>query len=174
MFRIRNFASIGAALVLTMGLAFSITAADVGAAQAQEISAEHLEAAKHAVAASQSTRTLDDILPNLAEQAKQQLIANRPDAAEQLTQIVDDVAVELAPRRGALEEEVARGYARIFTISELNEIAAFYNTEAGKKLITETPTVARAIDQAASVWSNGIQRDLREQIQKKMQEAGLL
>lgn len=151
----------------------ALAMATVAPAGAQEISEAHLKAAKEAVAASQSTTSLDNILPRIAEQAKQQLIANRPDAAEQISQIVDDVAISLAPRRGALEEEVAYGYARIFTVEELNQITAFYKTDAGKKLIAETPTVARSIDQAARVWTNGIQRDLRDQVAAKLQEAGL-
>ena len=157
------------AVVLAMAMATMTTAIS----RAQEITPEHLHAAKEAVAASKSTTSLDNILPRLAETAKTQLIANRPDAADQITQIVDEAAISLAPRRGDLEEEVARGYARIFTIEELNQITTFYNTPAGKKLIAETPTVARAIDQAARVWTNGVQRDLREVVTKKMGEAGL-
>jgi hypothetical protein len=95
-------------------------------AAAQEPSEAHLAAARAAVAASQSTRTLDGILPEIAERAKQQLIANRPDAADKISQIVDQVALSLASRRGDLETEVARGYARIFTEEELKVIGEFY------------------------------------------------
>lgn len=167
--RVRNLARMTAVVALGLVMAAAMAAAP----RAQEISPEHLHAAKEAVAASKSTNSLDNILPRLAESAKQQLISNRPDAADQISQIVDDTAISLAPRRGDLEEEVARGYARIFTIDELKQITTFYNTEAGKKLIAETPTVARSIDQAARVWTNGVQRDLREQVNKKLQEAGL-
>jgi len=142
-------------------------------ARAQDVTESHLKAARAAVAASNSTGSLDDILPRLAEQAKQNLITNRPDAADQINVIVNDVAISLAPRRADLEDEVARAYARIFTEAELNEIAAFYLTETGKKLIAQTPDVARSIDQAARVWTNGIQRDLRNEVGKKLVEAGL-
>ena len=101
------------------------------------------------------------------------VVSNRPDAADQISAIVDDVAISLAPRRGDLELEVARAYATIFTEDELKKISEFYQSEAGKKLIEQTPVVARAIDQAARLWTNGIQRDLQQAIAKKLDEAGL-
>jgi hypothetical protein len=158
-------ASLAAAFVLVV-MAANFT-------QAQEVSEEQLKIAKQAVAASKSTRTLDNILPSLAENAKKQLIANRPDEADQISDIVDEVAISLAPRRGDLEDEVARAYARIFTIDELKAITAFYTSETGKKLIEQTPVVARSIDQAARVWTNGIRRDLQQGVTKKLQEAGM-
>lgn len=159
--------------VIAIALAAAMLAPAFAVSSAQEISEEHLKAARAAVAASKSTQSLDGILPQLADRAKQQLIANRPDAADQISVIVDDVAISLASRRGDLEDEVARAYARIFTVEELKLITEFYNSEAGQKLVRETPVVARSIEQAARVWSNGIQRDMREQVAKKLQEAGL-
>ncbi len=164
--RVTN-AMTGLAVTLMLVLAMA------GIARGQDISEEHLKAAREAVAASKSTQTLDGILPELAERSKTQLIDTRPDAADQISAIVDDAAIALASRRGDLEEEVARAYARIFTEDELKAISAFYNSEAGQKLIVQTPVVARAIDQAARVWTNGIRRDLQQEVAKKLGEAGL-
>lgn len=167
----RKFYAQGAKACAVAGIAGVLTFA--GAAMAQEISDSHLAVARTAVAASQSTQSLDAILPEIAERAKQGLIANRPDQADKVSQIVDEVALALAARRGDLEVEVARGYARIFNEEELKEIGDFYNSEAGKKLIRETPVVARMIEQAAQVWRTGIQRDLQQEVSKKITEAGL-
>lgn len=144
-----------------------------GQARSQEVSAEHLQAARTAIRASQSTVSMDIILPNIGEQVKQRLIDSRPDAAEQINAIVNDATIELATRRGDLEEEVARIYARIFTIEELKQIETFYATDAGKKLISETPVIARSMEEASRVWASGVQRDLQEAVAKKIKEAGL-
>ena len=140
---------------------------------AQEVAPEHFAVARAAVTASGSTASLDVILPNESEKIKQSLIANRPDAAEQISTIVDGVAIALAPRRRDLEDEVARGYAKLFTAAELKAIADFYKSAAGKKLIEQTPAVGRMIEQSARVWSSGIQRDLQQEVAKKLKEAGL-
>jgi hypothetical protein len=139
----------------------------------QEIAADHLAAAREAVNSSKSTGSLDGILLQIGEQAKQSLIANRPDEADKIAVIVDEATLKLAARRANLEAEVARIYARIFTIDELNQISEFYKTEAGQKLMRETPVIARSIEEAARVWSAGIQRDLQQEVAKKIQEAGL-
>lgn len=158
-------------LAVAMIVALAVNAP--GIASAQEVSEEHMEAARAAVAASQMTRQLDSILPGLGEQTKQQLIAGRPDAAEQINAIVDEVTLSLAGRRGDLEAEIARGYARLFTVDELNEIAAFYSTDTGKKLVEQLPVIGRSIAQASRVWSAGVQRDMREMVREKLDEAGL-
>jgi hypothetical protein len=75
--------------------------------------------------------------------------------------MVDDAALALAPRRNDLENEVARVYAKLFTEQELNEIAQFYSSEAGKKLLRQGPLATREMLAAAEVWTNGIVRDLR-------------
>lgn len=157
----------------SLAAALLVVLATAGIAQSQDVTPEHLKVAEETVAASKSTASLDRILPDIAERAKSQLISNRPDAADQISAIVDDVAISLAPRRGDLELEVARAYATIFTEDELKKISEFYQSEAGKKLIEQTPVVARAIDQAARLWTNGIQRDLQQAIAKKLDEAGL-
>ena len=156
-----------------LAAALTLLVATAGFSYGQDITEEHLQLSKKTVAASRSTESLDQILPGLAERAKEQLIANRPDAADQISDIVDTAAISLAPRRGDLELEVARAYATIFTEDELKKISEFYQSEAGKKLIEQTPVVARAIDQAARLWTNGIQRDLQQAIAKKLDEAGL-
>ncbi len=142
-------------------------------ASAQEISEEHLKVAREAIKSIGSTRQLDNILPGMANTAKTGLIQNRPDQQAKITEIVDGAAIELAPRRGDLETEVARIYARIFTIDELQAIGAFYGSETGQKMLKQTPVFVREVDAAARVWSVGLQRDLQESISKKLTDAGL-
>ena len=67
------------------------------------------------------------------------------------------------------EREAALAYARVFTEAELNEIAAFYNTTAGKKLISDGPIVTRQVLEAAEIWQTGIGRDLAEAVAKEIE-----
>ncbi len=137
-------------------------------ALAQEISASHLAAAREAVDAIDTTEQFDQILLNAATQIKAELIVNNPDLQSKISEMVDDSAIALAPRRGDLENEVARIYAKMFTEQELREISQFYGSEAGRKLIKQGPQASREMMAAADVWSNGIVRDLRESAQQGM------
>lgn len=145
----------------------------VSASNAQEATESHLTAAKQAMQATGATSRLDGILLEVASFTKAGLIATRPDIEAQITQLVDEAAISLAPRRGPLENEVAEIYAKIFTEQELNTIAEFFGSEAGKKFLSETPFLFRQVDEASKVWRTGITRDLSRLVQEKLREEGL-
>ncbi|KAB0681853.1 DUF2059 domain-containing protein [Aureimonas leprariae] len=130
-------------------------------AVAQEVAPSHLAAARAAVDAIDSTEQFDNILMNAATQIKSDLIGSNPDIQPQISDMVDEKALALAPRRADLETEVSRIYAKLFTEAELQSIADFYNSDAGKKLLKQGPVASREMLAAADVWSNGIMRDLR-------------
>ena len=160
--------------IATIALSVAMVFGALGtAAYSQEFSESHIAAAKKAMETSRSTTRLDAILPQMAEQAKAELIRNRPDKEVEITTIVDSAAIDFAPRRGDLENEVAQVFARVFTEEELNQISAFYGSPAGQKFLNDSPLVVREITQASRVWSNGLGRDLNEAIVVKMKEAGL-
>jgi hypothetical protein len=132
-----------------------------GQARAQEIGESHLAAARSAVNAIESTDQFDNILLNAATQVKADLIGNNPNLQTEISDMVDNAALALAPRRNDLENEIARVYAKLFTEQELTEIAKFYDSEAGKKLLRQGPLATREMLAAAEIWTNGIVRDLR-------------
>lgn len=139
-------------------------------ASAQDVSDAHMEAARKAIEATRATESYDGILFDAASRAKDQFIAASPDLADQISTIVDEEAIALAPRRSALEAEAARLFANSFTEAELNEIAAFYGSAAGIKYNEATPILARELSRAARVWATGINRDLNTTVQAKIVE----
>ena len=130
-------------------------------ASAQEISESHEAAAREALTASGASQPFDDILLRLGARVKDQLTNARPDLADRIGALVDDETIALAPRRGDLEREAAQIYAKAFTEEELREIARFYNTSAGKKILADGPIIARELTEASRVWTAGVQRDLQ-------------
>ena len=138
-------------------------------AHAQEISAEHLKAARQAVDAINATDAYDDILPQAAYALKQELIQQNPDLEDIVVGIVDDKSLALAGRRADLEREAALAYARVFSEAELTDIATFYNSESGKKLLVQGPIAGREVVKAAEIWQRGIARDLAEEVGKQLQ-----
>lgn len=137
-------------------------------AGAQDISEPHLKAARQAVSAFHATDLYDRILPQAAAALKQELIQKNPDQAKLITDTVDTQALALAARRADLEREAALAYAKVFSEQELSEIATFYNSEAGKKLLRDGPIVTREVDKAADIWSRGIGRDLATNVAQEL------
>lgn len=148
--------------------AFALVATAGLPAAAQDIAGTHLTAARTALTALRATEDFDIILPSAAQALKNELIQKNPDLQALIIEIVDQTAFSLATRRGDLEREAATIYARAFTETELNEIAAFYNSDTGKKLLADSQIVAREVLRAADIWQNGIARDLAQQVGEEL------
>lgn len=148
---VRRILSVSAAAVM-LGVAAPVFA--------QEPTEDHMRAARATIQSLGATDQFDVILPNAALNLKATLIQTAPNLQDVISVTVDETAIGLAGRRADLEREAAAIYARNFTVEELVAIRTFYDSDAGKKLLTTGPIVTRELLQAAEVWSNGVARDL--------------
>jgi uncharacterized protein len=149
---------------LTFTLAALAALAVSGTAYAQDISESHVKAARAAVDAINATDQYDGILPAAAQALKTQLIQKNPDLQELIVKTVDEQTIKLVSRRGDLEREAALAYARVFSEPQCNDIATFYKSEAGLKLLSDGPIVTRELIKAANIWQNGVARDLAQAV----------
>jgi hypothetical protein len=169
MMKIQRFGGIALGALVAAGMfAGSVFAADA------EPTAAHLKAARNAIDAIKVTAPFDGILPNIAMQLKSTLIQGSPNYEEQIVEVVDEVSIKLAARRADLEREAAMIYAKAFTEQELNDIAAFYRTPAGLKLLKDGPLSIRELGKAGDIWATGISRDMSKEadveLEKKLAE----
>lgn len=156
---------LAAALATSAIVAFSLPAL------AQDISESHLKAAHEAIDALHATDPFDNILPAAAAGLQQQLIQKNPDLEQLITTTVSAKALALASRRADLEKESAMAYAKAFSEQELKDIAVFYSSEAGKKLLDTGPIAMREVVKAAEIWQNGIARDLAQEVGEALNAA---
>jgi hypothetical protein len=166
-----KFANTARSLVTAMAaaamLALSLSAVQA-ADDAAAINPAQMKAARAAVTALHITDPFDSILPQAARALKSQLIEKNPNLQALIIKVVDEKTLAMASRRADLEKEAARAYAKLFTEQELNAIASFYNSEAGKKLIQNGPIASRDIAKAADIWQRGIARDLAQSVGEEM------
>lgn len=151
--------------------ALAAAAALLAAAQpatAQDITDSHQAAARTVISALGSTNEFDMVLPRAAHLLKAELIQRNPDLQADIIEVVDQVAISLAARRGDLEREAALAYARVFSEQELQDIAGFYTSASGKKLLESGPIVLREVYRAADIWQRGIARDLAQQVDQEL------
>jgi hypothetical protein len=154
MMKMQTIGRIAAGTLLVIGMSTA------GVFAADDISASHLKAARAAMASIKITDPFDNILPTIAMQLKSTMIQGSPNYESLINETVDEEALKLAPRRADLEKEAATIYAKAFTEEELNQIAAFYNTSAGKKLLKDGPIAIRELSKAGDIWATGISRDM--------------
>ena len=156
---------------LSVMLAASAILASSWPAFSQDITDSHMQAARDAVAAIHATDPFDNILPQAAAALQRQLIQKNPDLEELIMSTVSEKALALAARRADLEKEAATAYAKVFSEQDLKNIATFYTSDSGKKLLESGPLVTRDLMKAADIWSNGIARDLAQQVGEALQAA---
>lgn len=145
---------------VAFGASLILAISPISSTFAQDISADHLKVARQAINALKVTSNFDGILPAAAEQLKGSLIQTNPNFSDEISITVDEEAIKMAGRRADLEDEAATIYAKKFSLEELTEIASFYESEAGKKLLQTAPSAGRELIRAAEIWAGGISRDL--------------
>jgi hypothetical protein len=156
------------ALVVAFGL--NVTG-DVAAQE--EITDAHLVAALAAVRAIGVYDEFDQALPAIADQVRNVLLQRRPDLFGQVGPVVNQVALELVPRRLDLNNDAARIWALTFTQDELVEIAAFYNSPVGQKLAEVYPTVLQETIQAFNNWSQRLAEEMLDRAVLEFQQRGI-
>jgi hypothetical protein len=169
---IRTFtrAAVLGAVMMTAGvLATGAGAQDAtGAGAQEELSPSQMEAAKKVATATKILEPFDDILPILAEQTRTAFIQSDPTRAEEIIEIVQDVAIQLAAKRSELNDQVYRVWGFSFTEEELNQLAEFYNTELGQKLTETVPSITQFSLAAAREWQDKISTEMVTMVQEEL------
>ncbi|WP_333823587.1 DUF2059 domain-containing protein [Pinisolibacter sp.] len=160
-----RLALLGATAVLAVGLTTG--------AMAQTYSKEHLAAARAAIAAAKVTEGFDEILIGIAAQTKQALVRRAPAASTQIEEVTNAAALELAPKRAELAQQIQEIWAGRFTKEELDEIAKFYSSPVGQKFTKEIPAIGQMIGMSAQVWQKKISEEMLTKVRAEMKKRGV-
>jgi hypothetical protein len=139
-----------------------------GAAAQEAVSESHLAAAKQVAVVTKVLEPFDDILPILAEQTRTAFIQSEPTRAEEISEVVQNVALTLAPKRAELNSLVYKAWADNFTEEELKQLAEFYSTDLGQKLTEKIPTITQYSVGAAREWQDKISTEMVTMVQEEL------
>ena len=95
-----------------------------------------------------------------------------PDLFREIADTVETQALELTARRGELDSEVARIWARRFTESELETVAEFFDSELGAKYKQMLPQIGEELIAAGRRWTSRIGDELYELSLEDMERQG--
>ena len=160
-----RLALLGATAVLAVGLTTG--------AMAQSYTKEHLAAARAAIAAAKVTEGFDEILIGVTSQTKQLLVRRAPAASTQIEEVTNAAALQLAPKRAELDQQIQELWAGRFTKEELDEITRFYGSPVGQKFTKEIPAIGQAIGMAAQVWQKKIGEEMLAKVRAEMKKRGV-
>jgi hypothetical protein len=143
-----------------------------GAASAQDPSPEAVETARQIIAIKGGDTIFNSLIPGVIEQGKSLFEQQNPALGKDLRDVATKLRSELAPQIAEVHTEVAKLYASHFTLKELKEILAFYQSPLGRKLITEEP---KTLDQSmlfAQNWSRKFSDEVLTKFRVEMKKLG--
>jgi len=137
----------------------------------KELSPETKALADKLVRLTGSARLFDEVLPDVADQAKNAFIRANPQMQLGIISVVDKVAVELVGRRKELDDYLARVWAAGFTNDELQDLIDFFSSETGKKYASSLPRILGVETAAAQEWGTSIATELNARVQEELRKA---
>jgi hypothetical protein len=165
-------AIVGVVLSVAAPLAFAPASAPAHAEDAQ-ISPSHLAAALAAAKATGAMGGFDAALALITETVENDLIRQRPDAFREIKAAAEDQIVKLVPRRIDLDNDVARVWAKLYSEDELKAIAAFFNSDAGKKYRDSGTKAVSDTYGALNAWSNRVGSELADKTKEALKGQGI-
>ncbi|QDG78103.1 DUF2059 domain-containing protein [Labrenzia sp. PHM005] len=152
-----------------IGLAMMTLGAISGNAVAQDsFSDSHIEAAKAVAIETKVLEPFDAILFVMSEQTLSAFTQNDPTRAEEIAEVVQNVALQLAPRRAELNQEIYRVWAGAFTEEELVQLAEFYRTPLGSKLRDSIAEITGKSVNASREWQDRLSVDMVAMVQEEL------
>jgi uncharacterized protein len=137
----------------------------------EELPPERMELAMKLLRLSGTSRVFDQVLPGIAEQAKNYFIRANPQMQLGIIAVVDKVALELVSRRPELDQYFAKVWASAYTDEEMQQLVDFYDSDIGKKFANTFPQILTVQTAAAQEWGKSISADLTEKVQKELRDA---
>lgn len=151
MFRSRFAAAMVAGSL--MGALVGPLALSVPVMAQQAPSAEHVRVARDVVVASGISASFEGIYNEFKDRVRQSIGTTRPEIAKDLTEVLDGLKGEADKRRDEMIDSSARIFARRMSEADLTAIAAFFNSEVGKRYNATRPLAINDIFTELQPWS---------------------
>ncbi|KQO65672.1 MULTISPECIES: DUF2059 domain-containing protein [unclassified Methylobacterium] len=141
------------------------------AAQTPAYSANHLALAREVMLNSGIARSFDSIIPAFSDRIRQGAVT-RPEITKDLDTVLASLEPEMELQKQAMIETAARIYASRLSEAELNEIATFFRSPAGKRYVETQPQVLDEMVQAMQTWTQDVSEYIMVRVRAEMAKKG--
>jgi uncharacterized protein len=161
----------GMQLVCALVIACNVAALP---AAAQDVDPKALEQSRKILELTNTQALGEQVLSMLLPQIVNLVAQANPSKEAEVRQLVDEYfEPSLRESLPELLDECAVVYARHFTVEELNELAAFYATPLGQKLIKTQPQLLVDLNQVGQKWGLIAAQRAMEKLAPILRERGL-
>lgn len=135
-------------------------------------SAAAIASAREVVEVKGGSAMFDPVIVSVIEQTKGALLQTNPQLAKDLEAVGTQLRNEFAPRRDELLAQAAKLYAARFTEQELKEMAAFYKSPLGKKMVVQEPLVLEETFNYVQQWGPRVGEEVMNRFRAEMKKKG--
>jgi hypothetical protein len=136
-------------------------------------SASHIAVAREVVELSGVSRSLEIIIPQVLNEAHLSFARQRPELAAQLDQASQQVLLQLVPQREQVLMLAANAFAREMSEADLQAVAAFFKTSAGRAYVEKQPRLLDELLVAIQPWTQQLNQTVVALFRQELQKLGI-
>jgi hypothetical protein len=123
---------------------------------AQEVPPEQLALARKYVDLTDRAAVYETTMVEIAIGSMRQIVQQNPEIVEQTNAAIGKILEEYKDKKSELLDQFARVYAVRFTIDELQQIVAFYESPTGQKLAASNMEANEDLSRVMQVFTNNV------------------
>jgi hypothetical protein len=155
-------------------LLFAAALAQPAASQQQSpASDEARAAARELMEASGASVQFDQVIPVLTGHLTQTFVQLAPDRAREIREVMGELVKRFSQRKTELIDEVAVIYAQRMTTEDMREVAKFYRSGAGRRLVEAQPQILRQSMSVGQAWGQRIGAELDAEMRRELKKRGI-
>ena len=141
-------------------------------AVAQEVPPEQLALARKYIELTDNASVYEITLVEIGIGTMRQIVTQNPELVDETDAAVGKILEEYRDRKGELIDQFARIYAVRFTVEELQEIVAFYESPTGQKLARANTEVNSDLQAVLQVFTNNTRPEFFAKVRAELRAQG--
>ncbi len=160
-------------LAMVVVTALSLSAIGLPAFAQQEVAPEHLALARKYIDLTDRANVYESALVNTAVETMHTMVAQKPDISTALETAITKTIDTYKDRKGELLDQFARLYAARFTMDELQQIVAFYESPVGMKLSSTTGQINNDLQTVLQIWQSNLRTEFFAKVKAELKAEGV-
>jgi uncharacterized protein len=161
-----------ASLVLAALVSLTMSAFVAVPATSQELAPEHLSVARKYIELTDQSGIYEVALIETAVETMRTIVSQNPGIVEPVDAAIVTTLEAYRERKGELMDQFARVYALNFSMEELQEIVAFYESPTGSKLAKANATLNDSIRTVMRVFEVNLKTEFFAKVRAELRAAG--
>ncbi|VAW23412.1 hypothetical protein MNBD_ALPHA11-1076 [hydrothermal vent metagenome] len=142
-------------------------------ANAQELDVDRIAMARQYVDLTDGAQLFETTLIRTGIETMRTLVSQNPTEADAVSDAIGVVIEAYSTRKDELFNQFARVYALRFSMEELREIVAFYETEVGRKLSASNSIINTELSTVMQIYQANLNIEFFAQVRAELRANGI-